>query len=227
MSNILIQQSLIDIEQNLKKLESARNQVGNMTDKSEQLISSVVSVIESIEAIKNSFSNDENYLKNSVHDSLEEFSKSLSNGAENANKKTIDISEKYKHEVQENTKLFVDELKSCTENANNKASEITSKYEKVFNDTIIKMDEFKSNLSDVQKSILDFDLEHSLDKIRAELSNLTEQITKNQATTTNKVDELKVQLKSTKDSQEKSAKLNLIVLAAGFVITIIIILIAK
>ena len=89
------------------------------------------------------------------------------------------------------------------------------------------MDEFKSNLSDVQKSILDFDLEQSLDKIRAELSSLKEQVTKNQATTTKEVDELKAQLKSTLESQEKSAKLNLIVLAAGFVITIVIILIAK
>ena len=194
MSNTLIQQSLIDIEQNLKKLESARSQVGNMADKSEQLISSVASVIESIEAIKNSFSNDENYLKNSVHERLEDFSKTLSKSGENVN---------------------------------NKASEISSKHKKVIDETIVKMDEFKSNLSDVQKSILDFDLEQSLDKIRAELSSLIEQVTKNQATTTKEVDELKAQLKSTLESQEKSAKLNLIVLAAGFVITIVIILIAK
>lgn len=194
MSNTLIQQSLIDIEQNLKKLESARSQVGNMADKSEQLISSVASVIESIEAIKNSFSNDENYLKNSVLERLEDFSKTLSKSGENVN---------------------------------NKASEISSKHKKVIDETIVKMDEFKSNLSDVQKSILDFDLEQSLDKIRAELSSLKEQVTKNQATTTKEVDELKAQLKSTLESQEKSAKLNLIVLAAGFVITIVIILIAK
>jgi ABC-type transporter Mla subunit MlaD len=138
MSSTLIQQSLIDIEQNLKKLESASSQVGNMAEKSEQLISSIASVIESIEAIKNSFSNDENYLKNNVQESLEYFGKTLSKAGDSFN---------------------------------NKASVISSKHEKVINDTIVKMNEFKSNLSDVQKTILDFDLEKNLGKISYEISN--------------------------------------------------------
>ena len=192
MSSTLIQQSLIDIEQNLKKLESASSQVGNMAEKSEQLISSIASVIESIEAIKNSFSNDENYLKNNVQESLEYFGKTLSKAGDSFN---------------------------------NKASVISSKHEKVINDTIVKMNEFKSNLSDVQKTILDFDLEKNLGKINYEISSLSEQITKNQVTAFNDVTELKAQLKNISEKQEKSAKLNLILIAAGFALTILIILI--
>jgi ABC-type transporter Mla subunit MlaD len=192
MSSTLIQQSLIDIEQNLKKLESASSQVGNMAEKSEQLISSIASVIESIEAIKNSFSNDENYLKNNVQESLEYFGKTLSKAGDSFN---------------------------------NKASVISSKHEKVINDTIVKMNEFKSNLSDVQKTILDFDLEKNLGKISYEISSLSEQITKSQVTAFNDVTELKAQLKNISEKQEKSAKLNLILIAAGFALTILIILI--
>jgi len=192
MSSTLIQQSLIDIEQNLKKLESASSQVGNMAEKSEQLISSIASVIESIEAIKNSFSNDENYLKNNVQESLEYFGKTLSKAGDSFN---------------------------------NKASVISSKHEKVINDTIVKMNQFKSNLSDVQKTILDFDLEKNLGKINYEISSLSEQITKNQVTAFNDVTELKAQLKNISEKQEKSAKLNLILIAAGFALTILIILI--
>ena len=227
MSSTLIQQSLIDIEQNLKKLESARSQVGTMADKSEQLITSVASVIKSIEAIKNSFSNDGNYLKNSVHESLEEFSQSLSNGAESANKKTTDISEKYKVEVQQNTKFFMDELKSCTENANANAVEINTTLKKVIEGSINKINDFQANLSDVQRSILDFNLEKSLDKITTEIAKTSELITSNQTTTNQELSELKSQIESAKSLQEKSSKLNLIVLAAGFILTIAIILITK
>ena len=227
MSSTLIQQSLIDIEQNLKKLESARSQVGTMADKSEQLITSVASVIKSIEAIKNSFSTDENYFKNSVHESLEEFSQSLSNGAESANKKTIDISEKYKVEIQESTKFFMDELKCCTENANANAVEINTTLKKVIEGIINKINEFQANLSDVQKSILDFDLEKSLDKIRAETAKTSELIMSNQTTTNREISDLKSRIESSNNLNEKSAKLNLTLLAAGFVLTILVVVLTR
>ena len=89
------------------------------------------------------------------------------------------------------------------------------------------MEEFQTNLSDIQKSILDFDLEKSLDKITTEVSGLSELIASNQTATSQELEEIKSKLEEHKTQHEKSSKLNLIILAAGFILTFAIILITK
>lgn len=78
MSNSAIQQSLIDIEQNLRKLESARSQVEGLAHKSEQLSSLVANLIESIEAIKISYEDAESSLQQNFEKSLIKFEGNLS-----------------------------------------------------------------------------------------------------------------------------------------------------
>ena len=191
MSNKVIQQSLINIEQNLRKLESARNQVEKISDRSSELITSISSVLKSINAIRQSFESDENYLINNVKESLKSFADKLDEGAASANKKTV---------------------------------EITAHHEKIIEGSISKIKDFLENLSDVQQSILDFDLKESLDKIRQELVTLTETIKINQSTNTQELNAIKSELEAARIRQEKAAGINLIVLVLGFVLTIVILL---
>lgn len=194
MSNTVIQQSLIDIEQNLRKLETARSQVGNIAEKTERLISSISSVLGSIESIRESFDSEENYLKNSVEGSLDIFRKALE--------------------------------KSSGE-ALSKAASLSDKQEKAFNDTLLKLEEFQSKLRDVQKTLLDFDLEKSLDGIKGEISSLIEVVNGNQEANSKKLNEIKAEISANQALQAKVAKQNLIALAAGFALVIVIIFIAK
>jgi DNA anti-recombination protein RmuC len=194
MSNALIQQSLIDIEQNLRKLESARNQVGGVAEKTERLIESISSVISNIESIREAFEGEESYLKKGVQNSLDAFKKDLEKSSEVALKK---------------------------------ASALSEKQDKIISETILKLEDFQSKLRDVQKSLLDFDLEKSLDGIRGEISKLIEEVNSNQKKNSDILDEIKSEIKANQEIVAKNAKQNLLVLAVGFVLVIVVIFITK
>jgi hypothetical protein len=194
MSNALIQQSLIDIEQNLRKLESARNQVGGVAEKTERLIESISSVISNIESIREAFEGEESYLKKGVQNSLDAFKKDLEKSSEVALKK---------------------------------ASALSEKQDKIISETILKLEDFQSKLRDVQKSLLDFDLEKSLDGIRGEISKLIEEVNSNQKKNSDILDEIKSEIKANQEIVAKNAKQNLLVLAVGFVLVILVIFITK
>jgi DNA anti-recombination protein RmuC len=194
MSNTLIQQSLIDIEQNLRKLESARNQVGGVAEKTERLIESISSVISNVESIREAFEGEESYLKKGVQNSLDAFKKDLEKSSEVALRKASDLSEKQ---------------------------------DKIISETILKLEEFQSKLRDVQKSLLDFDLEKSLDGIRGEISKLTEEVNSNQKKNSDILDEIKSEIRANQEIVAKNAKQNLLLLAVGFVLVIVVIFITK
>ena len=194
MSNTLIQQSLIDIEQNLRKLESARNQVGSVAEKTERLISSISSVIANVESIRDAFEGEESYLKKSIQNSLDNFKKDL--------QKSSDL-------------------------ALSKASELSEKQEKIISETVLKLEEFQSKLRDVQKTLLDFNIEKSLDGIRLELFRLIEEVNLNHKKNSDLLNEMKSEIRTNHELAIKSDKQNLIVLAVGFVLVVIVIFISK
>ena len=194
MSNTLIQQSLIDIEQNLRKLESARNQVGSVAEKTERLISSISSVIANVESIRDAFEGEESYLKKSIQNSLDNFKKDL--------QKSSDL-------------------------ALSKASELSGKQEKIISETVLKLEEFQSKLRDVQKTLLDFNIEKSLDGIRLELFRLIEEVNLNHKKNSDLLNEMKSEIRTNHELAIKSNKQNLIVLAVGFVLVVIVIFISK
>lgn len=194
MSNTLIQQSLIDIEQNLRKLESARNQVGSVAEKTERLISSISSVIANVESIREAFEGEESYLKKSIQNSLDNFKKDL--------QKSSDL-------------------------ALSKASALSEKQEKIISETVLKLEEFQSKLRDVQKTLLDFNIEKSLDGIRLELFRLIEEVNLNHKKNSDLLNEMKSEIRTNHELAIKSDKQNLILLAVGFVLVVIVIFISK
>ncbi len=113
MSNTVIQQSLIDIEQNLKKLDSARNQVGKLAGKSEELISLFSKLVGSIELIQENYKGAESTLQQNMEKSRLEFEKSLNktiNYAEINSKEFLSNQEKFIGNAIEQLKDFQNKL---------------------------------------------------------------------------------------------------------------------
>ena len=158
------------------------------------MISSISSVIENVESIREAFEGEESYLKKSVQNSLDNFKKDL--------QKSSDL-------------------------ALSKASELSEKQEKIISETVLKLEEFQSKLRDVQKTLLDFDIEKSLDRIRLELSKLIEEVNSNQKKNSDLLNEMKSEIRTNHELAIKSDKQNLIVLAVGFVLVVIVIFISK
>lgn len=77
MSKTIIEQALIEIEQNLKELESASSQVKKVTDKSDKLANSIIALVTNIETINNTFNNDKEYLTKRLDESVTDFGKTL------------------------------------------------------------------------------------------------------------------------------------------------------
>lgn len=77
MNNPAIQQALIELEENLSKIESARTQVNTVAEKSEQLISSFTKSIDAINAINENISFDKEAINSHIDDSLDVFKSSL------------------------------------------------------------------------------------------------------------------------------------------------------
>lgn len=113
MSNTVIQQSLIDIEQNLRKLESARSQVGTFAGKSEELIALVTELVSSIETLKKNYEEAESKVQKDLEKSQVEFEKSLAktlNAADSKSKEFLSNQELFAQKAIENLKEFETKL---------------------------------------------------------------------------------------------------------------------
>jgi hypothetical protein len=147
---MVIQQSLIDIEQNLGKLESARSQIEKVSEKSEILISSIADAIKSIETIKSSFDEDENYLKNSVDDTINEFKSAIENVTKTVISNASSTAEEQSTSFNNSLKKFDDSLKKGLENTLSKTGEIYAKQELIISKNL---DEVKVIFEKASKEI--------------------------------------------------------------------------
>lgn len=77
MNNPAIQQTLIELQDSLLKIESARTQVNNISEKSELLISSFTSVLKSIESISDGVGIDKKAIKENLDESFKNFAVGL------------------------------------------------------------------------------------------------------------------------------------------------------
>lgn len=85
MNNPAIQQTLVELQDSLAKIESARTQVNNISEKSEQLINSFTSVLRSIESISDGVGIDKAAIKKNLDNSFQNFTvdlKEISNKSE-------------------------------------------------------------------------------------------------------------------------------------------------
>jgi hypothetical protein len=78
MTNPAIQQTLIELEANLQKIESARKQVNSVTEKSEELIRLFSTIIQKVDGVSDSLTIDEEELEKKLNDVVTNLQQELS-----------------------------------------------------------------------------------------------------------------------------------------------------
>jgi hypothetical protein len=173
MSNNTTEQALIQIERNLEKLESARNQVLNVTQSGQQIVAIMIDLVERVRG---------------VYDIINHESESFVDGFANNQKKLDDNTSELIKRVNASTALFLEHLNvfsaSLSETINKKIGETLSKtvtlfenQEVAFKKHISNLDNFNNLLEGFKKSIREanFTRELSLieDKIQTNETKIT------------------------------------------------------
>jgi len=91
MNNPAVQQALIELEESLSKIESARTQVNNVAEKSEQLIRSFTKTLDAINSINKNISFDKELVNSQISDSLKVFQSGLSKIVKESESKVKDL----------------------------------------------------------------------------------------------------------------------------------------
>lgn len=91
MNNPAVQQALIELEESLSKIESARTQVNNVAEKSELLIRSFTKALDAINSINKNISFDKELVNSQINDSLKVFQSGLSKIVKESESKVKDL----------------------------------------------------------------------------------------------------------------------------------------
>lgn len=184
MSNPVIQQTLVDLEESLSKIESARTQVNNVSEKSEQIISSFNRILKSIESISDGVGIDKELIKQNLNESFNHFQNELdiiSQKSEDSIKKVNEDfnfqKTKFKENLEKNIKSIDEEFNKLssnielnTNNVKNELAKLSYEFSNGLSEISSSLDNFKINLVEAEKRIQDLNFKDEF-KI---LSNLIE-----------------------------------------------------
>jgi hypothetical protein len=101
MNNSAVYQSLIDIEENLQKLESARTQVSRVSEYSMQLATTVAELVQNIQTLQDEFGDERNNWSDSLNKSLSGFNKTLDKNLREVLGKSVEFGQKQQKSVNE------------------------------------------------------------------------------------------------------------------------------
>lgn len=163
MNNPIINQSLIELEQNLKNLSSAKSQVDLIANKSNDLVAIMTKLVSNIETIKTNYDSKGNYLESSLKQSVESFAQYL---------------DTFKKDIDAKTKAAISNQVGATDQAVKNLKELTSQIDESkkeidsleFGVIMAKVsDDLKNLQSDVKSSRHDLvkrinDLEETIQK---------------------------------------------------------------
>ncbi len=161
MNNPAINTALSEMEQNLKNLESARNQVSQVSEKSKEIITAVSSLVNSVENLKSSYADEERNLKQVFKNVSNDLSISFNGSIEEVKKSTKEY-----HKFQDE---HIKSIQSSVQKLNTSLSETSKKLEEI---DIEKNYAIVKNSLDNQSSIID----SNLNNVLAELKGLKVQI---------------------------------------------------
>lgn len=99
MNNSLVQQSLIDIEQNLKNLKSARDQVNSVSLSSQQLVEAISSILKVLEGLDKNLIKERVEFTKKIEKEIKNFQFKLETGAENAINQSSKFHDKHGVEI--------------------------------------------------------------------------------------------------------------------------------
>lgn len=168
MNNPAIEQAFLELEEGLKEIKSANDNVNNVSQKSEQLILTMTKVITSLNAISSNVSLD----KEVIQDQLTENNKALKTGVTKILKDANDSYSEIQSKISENQNAFSNELKSILKDIKNKLQDEVENYNsavQVSLESISKeVEGFNLQVRSVQEGALKF--ENSLNELNERIT---------------------------------------------------------
>jgi DNA anti-recombination protein RmuC len=168
MNNPSIEQAFIELEEGLKEIKSANENVNSVSQKSEQLIVTMTKVIASLNAISSNVSLD----KEVIQDQLTENNKALKTGITKILKDANESYSEIQSKISENQNIFANDLKSILKDIKTKLQDEVENYKSAVQislDSISKeVEGFNVQVRSVQESTLKF--EHSLNELNDRIS---------------------------------------------------------
>ncbi|MBL7471370.1 hypothetical protein [Robertkochia sediminum] len=131
MHNTTLSQSLIELEENLKNLSSARSQVETVTMKTDKLVTTVAALLKNVEAIKEFYDEEKGGVQINIEKSLKSFKASLEMSAGKFKRESEGWASDQKKSVEDVLRSFRD-LKTDLLAAKDEISELD--FEKNFKD---------------------------------------------------------------------------------------------
>lgn len=158
MNNSLVQQSLIDIEQNLKSLQSAREQVNSVSLSSQKLTESIASIVKSLEGLDENFLKERKEFSKKVEKELLTFQSNLESGAKNAINHSSRFHQKHGVEIDKS----IDKLSELKDQINSFQKDLSTldldlRFTEVLNGIKSFENELEKSKSEIGKFSLRFD----------------------------------------------------------------------
>lgn len=251
MNNININNTLAELEDNLKKMDSARSQVSNLSQLVSQLTEAYSDTLGKLQIIERSIHYDEKYFEKKFGNSINELDSNinlLQSKVIDHNNSVNSIHEKASKDFistlkksEEKVKLYIDEIKPTLEKVQ---TEFKNKNEEIIVDLKQKIKEVIETSSDKINEIKGLDLlkeinsiESTIKEINSNFENvfrLLESIAKNQAVSFDKLylenKELKdeiLNLKTEINSKFEKSESNFKILLAVIIVTLLAVIAMK
>lgn len=186
MNNPVIQQTLVELEDNLSKLESARTQVNNVVEKSEQVITSFKSILKSVESINEGIGIDKKSIEDKLNNSFKTFDIELNKLLIKTNESYKSVSdlnevnkEKFSKSVEDNVDNLNESFKTINLELKNNSHETNlelNKLQKEFEDKLLKLNQHVSNLEETilttEQKIKDLNFKEEFDLLNNKIEKL-------------------------------------------------------
>ena len=179
MNNPAIEQALFELEEGLKQIKSANDNVNNVSKKSEQLVVTMTKVIASLNAISSNVSID----KEAIQDQLTENNTTLKTGIEEILKDANESYAEIRNKISENQNSFAQDLLNLSNSIGFKLDSELENYKITIKDSrdtikvdiesfsrelIVLRDSLKildDNLNDLSSRVLRTDLNVEFEKL--------------------------------------------------------------
>jgi hypothetical protein len=186
MNNPVIQQTLVELEDNLLKLESARTQVNNVVEKSEQVITSFKSILKSVESINEGIGIDKKSIEDKLNNSFKTFDIELNKLLVKTNESYKSVSDqnevnqqKFSKSVEDNINNLNESFKTINLELQNNSHETNlelNKLQKEFEDKLLKLNQHISNLEETilttEQKIKDLNFKEEFDLLNNKIEKL-------------------------------------------------------
>jgi prefoldin subunit 5 len=168
MNNPAIEHALFELEESLKQIKSANENVNNVSQKSEQLLVTMTKVIASLNAISSNVSID----KEAIQDQLTENNKALKTGMTKILNDANDSFSEIRSKIYDNQNSFAQELltvsRGIESNLNTEVENYKSAIRATLNSIDKEVDGFNKQISALKESGSKF--EKSLNELEVRIS---------------------------------------------------------